>query len=82
VILAQKKMSECQYYEFQRVDGRLSEKEMQELRAYSTRARITPTSFINEYNFGSFKGNTDAWMEKYFDGFLYLANCIRIANSV
>src|ERR1700678_2175507 len=68
------KMSEYQYYEFQRVDGRLGEKEMKELRAYSTRARITPTSFINEYNFGNFKGDTDAWMEKYFDGFLYLAN--------
>lgn len=67
-------MSEYQYYEFQTVDGRLSEKEMRELRAYSTRARITPTSFVNEYNFGNFKGNPDAWMDKYFDGFLYLAN--------
>ncbi len=67
-------MSEYQYYEFQKVDGRLSEKEMQELRAYSTRARITPASFINEYHFGSFKGNVDTWMEKYFDGYLYLAN--------
>ena len=67
-------MSEYQYYEFQKVDGRLSEKEMQELRAYSTRADIAPTSFINEYHFGNFKGNTDAWMEEYFDGFLYLAN--------
>jgi hypothetical protein len=67
-------MSEYQYYEFQTVDRRLSEKEMQELRAYSTRARITPTSFVNEYSFGNFKGDEDAWMEKYFDGFLYLAN--------
>jgi len=67
-------MSEYQYYEFQTVDDRLSEKEMQELRAYSTRARITPTSFINEYDWGNFKGNADVWMEKYFDGFLYLAN--------
>lgn len=67
-------MSEYQYYEFQTVDDRLSETEMRELRAYSTRARITPASFINEYHFGSFKGNADAWMEKYFDGFLYLAN--------
>lgn len=67
-------MSEYQYYEFQKVDDRLNEKEMQELRAYSTRARITPASFINEYHFGSFKGNADAWMEKYFDGYLYLAN--------
>jgi hypothetical protein len=67
-------MSEYQYYEFQTVDRRLSETEMHELRAYSTRARITPTSFVNEYSFGSFKGNPDAWMEKYFDAFLYLAN--------
>lgn len=67
-------MSEYQYYEFQTADRRLNEKEMRELRAYSTRARITPTSFVNEYSFGNFKGNADAWMEKYFDGFLYLAN--------
>ena len=67
-------MSEYQYYEFQTADRRFSEKEMQELRAYSTRARITPTSFVNEYSFGNFKGNADVWMEKYFDGFLYLAN--------
>ena len=67
-------MSEYQYYEFQKVDGRLSDTEMRELRAYSTRARITPSSFINEYEWGSFKGNVDTWMEKYFDGYLYLAN--------
>jgi hypothetical protein len=68
-------MSEYQYYEFQTVDDRLSEKEMQALRSYSTRARITPTSFTNEYDWGNFKGDADAWMEKYFDGFLYFANC-------
>jgi hypothetical protein len=67
-------MSEYQYYEFQTLDRRLSETEMDELRDYSTRAHITATSFVNEYSFGSFKGNPDAWMEKYFDAFLYLAN--------
>ena len=67
-------MSEYQYYEFQTVGRRLSDTEMHELRAYSTRARITPTSFVNEYSFGSFKGNPDAWVEKYFDAFLYVAN--------
>src|SRR6266446_3281213 len=41
-------MSEYQYYEFQTADRRLSSKEMQELRSYSTRAVITPTSFSNE----------------------------------
>jgi hypothetical protein len=35
-------MSEYQYYEFQTADRWLSEKEMQELRSYSTRAVIHP----------------------------------------
>lgn len=67
-------MSEYQYFEFQAVDKPLSENEMQELRSYSTRARITPMSFFNEYNWGDFKGNADEWMIKYFDAFLYFAN--------
>jgi len=67
-------MSEYQYYEFQAIDRPLTEKEMGELRSCSTRARITPTSFVNGYSWGSFKGDEDTWMEKYFDAFLYLAN--------
>ena len=67
-------MSEYQYYEFQAIDRPLTEKEMQELRSYSTRGRITPTSFVNDYSWGRFKGDEEAWMEKYFDAFLYLAN--------
>jgi hypothetical protein len=67
-------MSEYQYYEFQAIDRPLTAEDMRELRAYSTRARITPTSFTNDYAWGSFKGDENAWMEKYFDAFLYLAN--------
>ena len=67
-------MSEYQYYEFRAIDCPLTAKEMSELRSYSTRARITPTGFVNDYSWGSFKGDADAWMEKYFDAFLYLAN--------
>ena len=67
-------MSEYQYYEFQAIDRPLTEKEMDELRSYSTRARITPTNFVNEYSWGDFKGNADKWMERYFDAFLYVAN--------
>ncbi|RPI77364.1 MAG: hypothetical protein EHM45_09415 [Desulfobacteraceae bacterium] len=67
-------MSEYQYYEFQAVDRPLTEKEMRELRSYSTRAHITPTSFIVDYSWGGFKGDEDIWMEKYFDAFLYLSN--------
>ncbi len=67
-------MSEYQYYEFQAIDRPLTDKQMSELRSYSTRARITRTSFINDYSWGQFKGNEDAWMEKYFDVFIYVAN--------
>ncbi len=52
-------MSEYQYYEFQAVDRRLTQEQMGELRAYSSRAQITPSSVVNEYNWGSFKGNPD-----------------------
>lgn len=67
-------MSEYQYYEFQAIDRRLTVGEMAKLRSYSTRARITPTSFVNDYEWGEFKGDEDAWMDKYFDAFLYFAN--------
>jgi len=67
-------MSEYQYYEFQAIDRPLTEKEIGELRSYSTRARLTPTSFVNDYSWGNFKGDEDAWMDKYFDAFCYLAN--------
>ena len=43
-------MSEYQYYEIKAVDKPITEKDMQALRDLSTRARITPTSFVNEYN--------------------------------
>src|SRR5882757_2231529 len=67
-------MSEYQYYEFQAIDRRLAASQMAKLRSFSTRARITPTSFINDYQWGEFKGDEDAWMDKYFDAFLYFAN--------
>jgi hypothetical protein len=67
-------MSEYQYYEFRAVDRPLSKEEMGALRAISSRAQITPTSFVNTYNWGDFKGDPDALMEKYFDAFVYVAN--------
>ncbi|MCX6125753.1 MAG: hypothetical protein NTV34_13555 [Proteobacteria bacterium] len=67
-------MSEYQYYEFRSIDRPLNEHQMQALRAISTRARITQTSFTNTYNFGDFKGHPKHLMEKYFDAFLYVAN--------
>jgi hypothetical protein len=42
-------MSECQYYEFLAIDRPLTSDEQGQLRSLSTRARITATSFTNEY---------------------------------
>jgi hypothetical protein len=67
-------VSEYQYYEFAAVDEPLTEKQMKELRALSTRAEITPTSFVNEYHWGDFKGDPRKLIVEYFDAFLYYAN--------
>ncbi len=67
-------MSEYQYYEFRALDRALQPKELAYLRGYSTRATITPTSFVNHYEWGDFKGDEDAWIDRYFDAFLYTAN--------
>lgn len=67
-------MSEHQYYEFQTLDRRLSKEEMEELRELSTRAEITPTSFVNVYNYGDFRGNPGKLIIRYFDAFVYLSN--------
>jgi len=67
-------MSEYQYYEFLAVDKPLTQDEMSELRALSTRADITPSSFTNVYHWGNFKGDPYELVKKYFDAFVYVAN--------
>ncbi len=67
-------MSEYQYYEFAAVDQPLTAKQQAELRHYSSRATITASSFSNEYHWGSFKGDTEAWMQHYFDAHVYSAS--------
>ncbi|MFO7860602.1 MAG: hypothetical protein R6U41_05195 [Desulfosalsimonas sp.] len=67
-------MSEYQYYEFLAMDRPLTKEEMDELRALSTRATITPFSFTNEYNWGDFKGEPEKLMKRYFDAHIYVAN--------
>ncbi len=67
-------MSEYQYYEFAAVDRPLDDRQVAELRALSTRADITSTSFVNTYHWGSFRGDPRVMVQRYFDAFLYLAN--------
>lgn len=47
---------------------------MASLRKLSTRADITPVSFINVYNFGDFKGDPEKLMAQFFDAHIYVAN--------
>jgi hypothetical protein len=67
-------MSEYQYYQFQAVDRPLTDRQMKELRAISTRAEITPTSFVNAYHWGSLKADPFKLVQRYFDAHLYVAN--------
>jgi hypothetical protein len=67
-------VSEYQYYEFVAIDRPLTPKQQGALRALSTRARITSSSFVNDYQWGDLKGDPRVWMERYFDAHLYLAN--------
>ena len=67
-------MSEYQYYEFVALDQPLTESQLREVRAISSRAELTPTSFVNEYQWGDFKGDPHKFLEKYYDAMLYYAN--------
>jgi hypothetical protein len=67
-------MSEYQYYEFLAIDRPLTRAQIAEVREFSTRASITATSFINEYHWGDFRGNTDEFLKNYFDAMVYVAN--------
>jgi hypothetical protein len=68
-------VSEYQYYDFRAVDRPLTRNEMAALRSISTRAVITSTSFTNHYEWGDLKANPSKLLEKYFDAFVYVANC-------
>ncbi len=67
-------MSEYQYYEFAAIDKPLTATQMEELRARSSRATITPGNFSNHYSWGNLKGDPLDWMRRYFDAHVYVAN--------
>jgi hypothetical protein len=67
-------VSEYQYYEFLAIDRALDPAEQAAVRSLSTRARITATSFVNEYHWGDFRGDPNRLVERYYDAHLYVAN--------
>jgi len=71
-------MSEYQYYEFRAIDRALTDSQMRELRAISTRAAISRTSFSNHYEYGDLKANArDFDASLYFAHWLYLEVAFR-----
>jgi hypothetical protein len=67
-------VSEYQYYEFLAIDRPLDDDEQAAVRSLSTRARITTTSFANEYHWGDFRGDPNLLMERYYDAHLHVTN--------
>lgn len=66
-------MSEYQHYQFV-VDAPLSDGQLAEIRALTTRARLTRHSFVNTYGWGDFKGDPHVLVETHYDAHLYFAN--------
>lgn len=66
-------MSDYRYYEFQAVDHPLGDADMEVLRALSTRARITSTSFANHYEWGDLKADPMDLVACWFDLHLHVA---------
>lgn len=67
-------MSEYQYFEFLAVDRPLTAREIDHLRGVSSRAQITPVSFINEYSWGGLKADPRDFMRHFFDAHVFIAN--------
>jgi hypothetical protein len=67
-------MSEYQYYALQAIDRSLTDRQMRELRAISSRAEISRTRFSNYYTFGDLKANPRDLLARYFDASLYFVH--------
>jgi hypothetical protein len=66
-------------YEFQAIDRPLTDRQMRELRAISSRATISRTRFSNYYTFGDLKANPRDRLIRYFDASLFFANWLLTA---
>ncbi|WP_017583605.1 hypothetical protein [Nocardiopsis valliformis] len=64
-------MSAYQHYDFLALDRPLDEDRRAQLRALSSRARITANSFTNEYHWGDFRGDPVKLMRTHFDVFAH-----------
>ena len=66
-------MSEYQYYEFEAIDGPISDEGLRYARGCSSRADVSRVRWQNTYTFGDFHGSVDTLL-KYYDAHFYIAN--------
>ncbi|MFI6702715.1 hypothetical protein ACIBJC_27860 [Streptomyces sp. NPDC050509] len=52
----------------------MTKDELKQVRALSSRARISATHFVNEYQYGNFRGNERKLVEQLYDAHLYFAH--------
>ena len=67
-------MSQYQYYEWQALDRRLSEREQVEVKQLSSHITVSATRAWVDYSWGDFKHDPREVLVKYFDAFIYMAN--------
>ncbi len=67
-------MSEHQIVAFRAIDGPVGTGDLEYMRKQSSRARITPWSFDNEYHFGDFGGNSLEMLRRGYDVHLHYAD--------
>ena len=67
-------VNDYQYLEFQAMDYPLGESEREHLRALSSTARITPSSFAADYQWEAFKGNPRSLVAHWFDLHLHVSS--------
>lgn len=67
-------MSEYQYVAFRAIDSPVSAKNLQYMHRQSSRAKITPWSFENEYHYGDFRGDAEEMLRRGYDVHLHYAN--------
>jgi hypothetical protein len=67
-------MSEYQYIAFRAIDGPVDPKNLEYMHRQSSRAKITPWSFENEYHYGDFRGDAIEMLRRGYDIHLHYAN--------
>jgi hypothetical protein len=67
-------MSEYQFVAFRAIDAPVSRKNLTYMRRQSSRAEVTPRSFVNEYTYGDFRGDAVEMLRRGYDIHLHYAN--------